>query len=89
MSIEENMGWISKAIRHLDSIAEYKITEDDLESIEWIVTSNGPISINDIEQNIPLVKQLEADKQAQAQAAKAALLDRLGITEDEAKLLLS
>lgn len=32
--------------------------------------------------------QIEANRQAQA-AAKAALLERLGITEEEAKLLLS
>jgi hypothetical protein len=31
----------------------------------------------------------EAKAKAQAEAAKAALLDRLGITEDEAKLLLA
>ena len=38
------------------------------------------------------VRLARAEKEAEAQtkaAAKAALLDRLGITEDEAKLLLS
>jgi hypothetical protein len=37
-------------------------------------------------------QELEAQRQAQVEAegaAKAALLDRLGITEDEAKLLLA
>ena len=35
------------------------------------------------------VAKLEADKLEQKAAAKATLLDRLGITADEAKLLLS
>ena len=33
--------------------------------------------------------QAETERVAQAAAAKAALLEKLGITEDEAKLLLS
>jgi hypothetical protein len=89
MSITENMFWINKAIRHLDPASEYTMKEDDLDSIEWIVTSNGPLSIEDIEKNILVVKKLEADRQVEATAAKSALLERLGITEDEAKLLLS
>ena len=89
MTIEENMFWISKAIRHIDPIAEFKLVEDDLDSIEWIVTSNGAIDKADIEAAIPVVKKAEADKQKAEAQAKAAILARLGITEDEAKLLLS
>ena len=88
MTIEENMFWISKAIRHIDSIAEFKLIEDDLDSIEWIVTSNGPINKADIEAAIPVVKKSAADKQKEDEAAKAALLAKLGITEEEAQLLL-
>lgn len=33
--------------------------------------------------------QAEKAKEAESQAARAALLERLGLTEDEAKLLLS
>jgi hypothetical protein len=49
------------------------------------------LSVSEINQ-IEKMKQLDIDKQAEAQAkaaAKAALLAQLGITEEQAKLLLS
>jgi hypothetical protein len=39
--------------------------------------------------DIRIQKEIEAAAEADKQAIKAALLERLGITEDEAKLLLS
>lgn len=88
MTIDENMFWISKAIRHIDPIAEFVLIEDNLDSIEWIVTANGAIDKADIEAAIPVVKKAEADKQNAEAVARAALLERLGITEEEARLLL-
>lgn len=63
--------------------------EDDLDSIEWIVKSNKTITKDDIQNAIPIVKELEQKKIKESLNAKALLLNRLGITEEEAKLLLS
>lgn len=58
-------------------ILERELTEDEI--------AQQAIDETKIEQ---LKAEAEANAQAQA-AAKAALLERLGITEEEAKLLLS
>jgi hypothetical protein len=66
----------------------YKITETDVltgVSIEREATVDEIIDFEAREQKIENIK-IEAEAKAEA---KSALLDRLGITEDEAKLLLS
>jgi len=66
----------------------YKITETDAltgVSIEREATVDEIIDFEAREQKIENIK-IEAEAKAEA---KSALLDRLGITEDEAKLLLS
>lgn len=70
--------------------AEFTISDLDLDTLE-ILNPNG----NEIPTQAAIdeaIKQIEAE-QAQAEldraTKKAALLDRLGITEAEAKLLLS
>jgi hypothetical protein len=88
MSIDENMYWIAAAIRHIDPIAEFTIVEDNLDSIEWIVTSNGDLDKEAILSAIPIVKKAASDKENKNKNDKKALLERLGITEEEAKLLL-
>ena len=64
--------------------------------IERIVDLDGtitekPYTKEQIEQNNKTILELETQDQAQAlkATAKAELLSKLGITEDEAKLLLS
>lgn len=65
-----------------------KITDVNVETGETIVRDATPEEIAQYEKDI-------ADEQAKknaaiaAASAKAALLEKLGITEDEAKLLLS
>jgi hypothetical protein len=67
---------------------EWAITGEDFNSIQYF---NGckPITKAEFELEIAQYDARKAE-QAEAKAAqKAALLDRLGITEDEAKLLLA
>jgi hypothetical protein len=81
--------YLTKAIRKLKPNAEFSFTDDDYSTIVW----------NDLEGDAPTqkeidaaIKQIKADELTEAAtraATKSALLDRLGITEDEAKLLLS
>lgn len=79
---------IADAILTLVPNAEFTFQETDLESLQWHSKTTKPTN----EQILAAVENNEALKiqSATAKAAeKAALLAKLGITADEAKLLLS
>jgi hypothetical protein len=81
-------NYLSAAIRKLKPNSEFSFTSDDYSTINWIVLEGDAPTQAEIDEAI---EQVKADEiiQAKAKAAqKAALLDRLGITEDEARLLL-
>ena len=83
------MSDLSKAIKFLRPTAEFSFTEDDYSTIKWDVLNGDAPTQSEIDVAILTIKAKElADAETKA-AAKAALLDRLGITADEAKLLLS
>ena len=66
---------------------EYVIYGDDFDSIQWI--KGEPITKAEFEAGFAKVDAWKAEQEAKAAADKAALLAKLGITADEAKLLLS
>ena len=77
---------IIKAIQFIRPNAEFSI--NDLE-IQWLDTNQIEPTLLEIEAGW-IAYQAAQELEAEAKAAqKAALLDRLGITEDEAKLLLA
>jgi hypothetical protein len=81
--------YLGMAIRKLRPNAEFSLTNNDYGTIKWDVLEGDAPTQAEID---AAIKQVKADEvsQAKARAAqKAALLDRLGITDDEAKLLLS
>jgi hypothetical protein len=83
------MDYLTQAIRKLKPTAEFSFIDNDYSSIKWDVLEGEAPSQAQIDLAI---EQLKVDEIAQAEAKatqKAALLDRLGITEDEAKLLLA
>lgn len=83
-----NPTHLSQAIRELAPGAEYTFTDTDLDSIVWIVE---PSTIPTKKAITDKVKQIEANELAEIEskaAAKTALLERLGITAEEARLLL-
>lgn len=78
-----------KAIQYLKPGSQFVITDNDYSTIVWHELDGDAPTQKEINDAIKQVKLNEvAEAKAQAEA-KAALLDRLGITEDEAKLLLS
>lgn len=82
-------NYLVAAIRKLKPTAEFSFTEDDYSTIKWDVLDGDAPSQKEID---AAIKQVKADEIAEATtkvAQKAALLDRLGITAQEAKLLLS
>jgi hypothetical protein len=83
------MSIIVEAIRNLTPEAEFSYKDEDLTTLEWQSENIKQPTIAAIEKEIAkviLVKETEATTK---EAAKAALLTKLGITADEAALLLS
>ena len=83
------MSYLVKAIKKLKPTAEFSFTSDDYSTIKWDILDGEAPTQAEID---AAIEQVKADEIAKAEAKatkKAALLDRLGITEDEAKLLLA
>ena len=80
--------YLSDAIKSLRPGAEFSYTNDDYSTIKWdILEGSAPTQA---EIDAEMVK-IESDQITNAQtkaAARTALLERLGITADEAALLL-
>jgi hypothetical protein len=62
------------------------ITGNDFDSIQWI--SANPVTKQEFEEGFAKADAWKVEKTAEAAAKRQTLLDKLGITEDEAKLLL-
>ena len=83
------MSYLVKAIRKLNPNAEFSFNDDDYSTIvSHQLEGNAPTQ-KEIDAAIKQIKADELTEAATKAAAKSVLLDRLGITEDEAKLLLS
>jgi hypothetical protein len=67
---------------------EWAITSEDYETLSWLSDTPKPTKAELDAQWDEVQAIIQAEAEAKA-AQKAALLDRLGITEDEAKLLLA
>ena len=83
------MHYLSKAIKLLKPEAEFSYTDNDYSTINWIVLDGDAPTQKEID---AAIKEVKANELAEAQAKAAqrqAILDRLGITAEEAQLLLS
>jgi hypothetical protein len=79
---------IAKAIKKLSPEAEFAFSADDLSTLEWHnAKAKRPTDAEILAQCEVVIADLETDATTRA-ADKAALLDRLGITAEEAALLL-
>jgi hypothetical protein len=78
-----------KAIKKLKPTSEFSFNDEDYSTVKWYKLDGKAPTQAQIDDAIEEIK-VEEIAEAEAQAlAKSALLDKLGITEDEAKLLLS
>lgn len=84
----ENL-YLSLAIHKLKPNAEFSLVNDDYATIKWDVLEGEAPSAKEVEDAIKAIKAEEAQELEIKAAAKTALLERLGITEEEARLLLS
>ena len=83
------MTHLHLAIKRLRPNAEFSFTDDDYSTVKWDVLDGKAPTQAEIEAAIEQVKADELASAAKAIADKAALLAKLGITADEAKLLLA
>ena len=83
-----NNELIAKALQILAPSAEWTLAGDDYSKIEWLSDISQPTA-KQVADKIAELPAIEAAALAAAADAKAALLTRLGITAEEAALLLS
>ena len=80
---------LSKAIKHLKPTADFSFDDGDYSTIKWDVLEGDAPTWEEIQVAHLQVKATEEAALAEAETKKQALLDRLGITAEEARLLLS
>jgi hypothetical protein len=83
------MSYLVKAIRSLKPNSEFVFQEEDYATIEWHKLEGKAPTQAEIDAEITRLQSLDATNEANKATQKAALLERLGITQDEARLLLS
>ena len=82
------MSDLVKAIKLLNPTAEFSFTDNDYSTVNWIVLEGKAPTQKQIDDAL---KQVIANEKAEAEAketAKAAILDRIGLTADELKTIL-
>jgi hypothetical protein len=79
---------ISFAIGKLRPNAEFTMNDNDYSTIEWIVLEGKAPTQTEINAAIAQIKSSEIALSAQKATEKAALLAKLGITQEEAALLV-
>ena len=80
--------YIIKAIQLLKPTAEYSFINDDYATIKWDVLEGSAPTKVQIDAAIEQIKLEEAEAESTKATEKAALLAKLGITAEEAALLL-
>ena len=81
--------YLVKAIKKLKPNSEFSYDNDDYSTIKWDVLEGDAPTQKEID---AAIKEVKADEIAEAQAKatqRQAILDRLGITAEEAQILLS
>jgi hypothetical protein len=81
-------SYLIEAIRKLKPNSEFVISNDDYATIEWHVLEGKAPNQAEIDKTIEQVKADEIVEAETKAAQRQAILDRLGLTADEAKLLL-
>jgi hypothetical protein len=81
-------NYLTRAIRKLKPTAQFSFTDNDYSTIKWDVLEGTAPTQAEIDIAIEQVKSDEITEASAKATQKAALLDRLGFTEAEARLLL-
>jgi len=76
------------AIKSLRPTAEFSIVGGDISSIQWDVLEGDAPTQSEIDAEIAKIEATEIKLQKEINAQKQSILDRLGLTAEEAALLL-
>jgi chitodextrinase len=82
------MSYLAKAIQKLQHTAEFSFTNEDYATVKWDVLDGDAPTQSQIDSAIKAIKAEEKAEIKAKETAKAAILDRIGLTSDELKLLL-
>jgi hypothetical protein len=82
-------NYLAKAIRKLKPTAEFSFSDNDYSTVKWDILDGDAPTQKQIDDAILQIKNEEKTKEADDAKAKSNLLKKLGITEEEARLLLS
>jgi hypothetical protein len=82
-------NYLFKAIKNLKPESQFSFLANDYSTIQWDILEGKAPTQSEIDAEIVKIKAAEVSDKAEKATAKAALLERLGITADEATLLLS
>jgi hypothetical protein len=77
------------AINNLAPSSEFSFTDEDYSTIQWDVLEGTAPTAKEVADEIKRLEELQKTEVVAQAEAKAALLDRLGITAEEAQLLLA
>ena len=78
-----------KAIKHLKPTAQFSFQDTDYSTIKWDVLEGEAPTWEEVQAAHIAVQEAKAQAEAAAEAQKQAILDRLGLTEDELRIVLS
>ena len=82
------MNYLVKAIKKLKPTAEFSFQENDYSTIQWDVLEGKAPTQKQIDDAIEQVKAEEIAEAESKAAQRQLILDKLGLTADEARLLL-
>jgi hypothetical protein len=82
------MDYLTRAIQSLRPNSEFSFQNKDYSTIKWDILEGTAPTGKAIDDEIARLKAADLTIEADRAAAKTALLARLGITADEAALLL-
>lgn len=78
-----------KAIQSLRPGAEFSFEDGDYSTIKWDILEGDAPTLKEVEAAAKAVQKAEVEAEAQKATSRTALLERLGISAEEASLLLS
>jgi hypothetical protein len=81
--MKSQLTYLINAIRLLKPTSEFVIRDNDYSTIEWHILEGDAPTQAEIDDAIEQVKANEAAETEAKTAQKAALLDRLGLTQEE------
>ena len=82
------MTYLAKAIQNLKPGAEFSYQEDDYSTINWVTLDGDAPTKKQVDDEIKRIKAAEVIEVAAKATQRQAILDRIGLTADEAKLIL-